>query len=308
MKIFLVFLLLFYIISYKNKNMEPMTDSVDITTSEWYDHHNSCKKYSADSCEKNTDCIWSPYHDACLNKNKFNESCNIYNNNFLDNNPQLKNETCISIGCNNIKLNNSDKKICVDPKFNSHSEYCDAALDNDDCDKKIKCIWNNSINKCLPHTNNLSNDICKNINSSNFKLSNKCFNEKNFDNCYVTLERDNNSNIIPYTGLKSYRKYNCHKVGCQFIELSTNNNGLCVNKELKNEDDICINYYQNENIDMNKCHQIGCKYYSNLNKKYGGICISNNLKESNSNICNTFNNPIKCINMGCKYKNKKCYY
>jgi len=311
LKISLVFLLLFYIISYKNKNKESMTDSKDITTSEWHDHHNVCKKYSIDICEKNTDCIWSQIHNNCLNINKFNESCNIYNNNFLDNNPQLKNKVCLSIGCNNVKLNNSDKKICIDPIFNNHSEYCKSALDNNDCNKKIKCTWNNSISKCLSNAKNLPNNLCKNIDSTYFKLSNKCFDKKNFENCYVKLKRDHNSNTIPYTGLKNYRKHSCQKAGCQFIELSTNNNGLCINKELTNDVDICLNYYNNEDININKCQKIGCKYYPNLNKQYGGLCISNDFTESKLNICNYFNkfdDPAKCINMGCKYKDKKCYY
>ena len=304
-RIILYVLFFIAILMFLKSNLKEKMNN-DITTTIWNDPHKNCKNFEIENCQENKNCYWHEILQKCINFKHKKDPCNSYNNIFLNNDPDLKNIMCKSIGC---KKNDN---VCIQPLFKNHLEYCHESKNKNSCNQmKKKCLWNDKNNICLSK-NDKQLDFCKKFNSTNIKLDNKCVNKKsknNFNNCYIDLKRNIfNKNIIPNTGLKSFRKHECQKAGCNFIDLVNQENGLCVSNDMKNEDDICINYYDNNKmINPLMCKKIGCNHYYGLNSKKGGICVSSNqIKKNNSEICKSVGDIKKCIEIGCGFEQGKC--
>ena len=301
---FLFLILLFHIIL-KNKIKENMSD--DITSIDWDDPHKNCKKINKDNCVNLKNCFWSNGLKKCINSNYFKNPCDSYNDNYLNQDSFLKKKMCKSIGCN------FDKNTCFEKKFKNHQDYCFKSKDEDAClISKDNCYWDKKNKMCLSNDKQAI-DFCNKFNDPNIKTNNKCVIKdikNNFSNCYVNLKRDTfTKDYIPHTGLKDYRKNQCKKFGCNFIESAEIENGLCVTNDIKNQDDICLNYYkENEKINPTKCKQIGCIHNYFLNKDNGGICLSKyQNKRSKTQICKSINDIKKCIKIGCVLKQGKCH-
>ena len=109
----------------ENENINDQENDLDIiTTTEWDDPHKICLNNNEETCLNNNDCLW--IHDFGINgrcvkkpnilsRNNINDACNSYNFKELDNNPDLKNQYCKNLGCNNIYSSdtNNSKKICL---------------------------------------------------------------------------------------------------------------------------------------------------------------------------------------------------
>ena len=286
------------------KVIENMIDN--ITTVDWSDPHKECKSLFIDNCQENKNCFWHKNLQKCVNYKNRRNPCDSYNNKFLNNDPYLKNKMCKSIGC--IK----NDKICLDPLFKNHLEYCYQSKNKDTCNlMKQKCLWNEENNICLSK-NDKPLDFCKQFNDINIKYNAKCINKKfrnNFNNCYIDLKRNIfTQDVIPNTGLKSFRKLECEKAGCNFLDLVNQENGLCVSKDLKDEENMCINYYDSsKRINPPMCKKIGCNHYYGLNRKNGGICVSSKqIAKGKSEICKAITNVKKCIEFGCGFEQGRC--
>ena len=327
----------------ENENINDQENDLDIiTTTEWDDPHKICLNNNEETCLNNNDCLW--IHDFGINgrcvkkpnilsRNNINDACNSYNFKELDNNPDLKNQYCKNLGCNNIYSSdtNNSKKICVHPFYENHEEYCRDAHDINDCENNIDCSWNKTLGICTPKYKN-SNDICKKVNQDNFIKNKRCLNSNfkiNNDYCHVDTERDLYENIIPYTGIKNFKKSQCINMGCKFFDTLNNNDGICVNPDFSEEEEVCFKYHNkkifgNNNVayKSNKCNSIGCKYVDTLEpidstgNKRKGICVHDNFFKNDKvniyKVCDYANikynnNKEYCLNLGCKF-NKKCYY
>ena len=126
----------------------------------------------------------------------------------MNDNPELKTQLCKELGCNivNVSKENNMGKVCVNPYFKTHKEYCDDAHSVNDCDQKIKCKWNSDIDKCTP-SHYTTNNICKIINQEDYTDNKRCLSSsinKNKKYCYVDTERDFYNSIVPYTGIKNF--------------------------------------------------------------------------------------------------------
>jgi hypothetical protein len=307
--IFLFILLILYLLSKKNK--KKIYENLEVENSltrEWHDSNEQCLKKNNHNCEENLDCIWDNNLDNCISRNS--KACETYNNNYLDSNPYQKKIHCQKMGCNLINLENGKTK-CVNNIYNNHHEYCQDVFNKNECVNKNECKWVNL--KCIPKNMNY-NSICKKLNTPEFLLTNLCKkeNNKNNQNCYVEVQRDVNDKIIPFTGITEFKKRKCQEEGCKTINIKNNDQNLCVSKDFKNEEDVCLNYYKDEKVSFSKCKEIGCNYYPNLNKEFNGICFSKELSNKNNNsintkiLCNSIKNSRFCNDIGCTFENSKC--
>merc|ERR1711991_371629 len=253
----------------------------DVTTVEWDDHHANCSKnLNEENCNKSENCLWIDRlgeEGKCVKQTSYNNdnvknACESYNFEESKNDPYVKKKLCIKTGCNIISLS-SDKKgkeICVDPRFLNHDQYCQDAHSDKSCSNKNSCKWDNKLNKCIPEYKT-TNDICQQI-TNDSTINKRCLNSKtknNNDYCYINSERDFYHNIIPYTGLKEFKKDKCLKLGCKFYSTLKNYKGMCVDPDFSDEKDICFNYYNKLNFHNNqayKCSKIGCKFSKKLKR------------------------------------------
>ena len=329
--ILLFFLVIFYLIIILKRNKEMMNFD-DTVTVEWIDPHLNCKRFSKSNCDKNN-CKWldllKKKNGICvsnsnpnLNNNELDAACDLYNFKELDNYPFFKSKGCKSIGCNLIN-SSTNKKLCVSPEFNSHTEYCKDENNEYSCSiKKKYCNWNKEINECIPYKLN-SNQICRNINYQ-YDSKNKCkilSRKKNTNNCFVNNKYNDNYSIVFNTGLDNFKRKKCIENKCNFMSLLNNNKGLCVSPEIKSKDDFCFTFLNQNEINNNNCHQIGCKHTFELNKNNNGICFNsdsfinkNNKMINYSKICEYANNKKDkknfCQKIGCQfnYNKNRCYY
>lgn len=305
--IFLFVLLILFLLSTKKTVYENLEIENSLTR-EWDDPNQECLKKNYDTCENSLDCIWDNNLNNCINRNS--KICDSYNNNYLDSNPYQKKIYCQKMGCNLINLENGKTK-CVNNIYNNHHEYCQDIFNKIDCVDKNECKWINL--KCLPKNMNF-NSTCRKLNTQEFLLESLCKKDinKNKQNCYVEAKRDFNDKIIPFTGISEFKKRMCQAEGCKTINIKNNNQNLCVSKEFEDEEDVCLNYYNGEKVSFSKCKEIGCNYYSNLNKEFNGLCFSEELSNKNNNnistkiVCNSIKNPKFCNDIGCTFKDNKC--
>ena len=317
-KFLLIILIFFIIILIKPKKYIFETLEVEnSTTREWSDPNEICLKRNSLNCQKSLDCTWNNHLDSCINKKIINNEvdienvCNIYNNKYLDSEPNYKKQLCKKIGCKFIEFDKGTK--CIANFYDNQLEHCSNIFDNYDCIKKKGCDWNMNLNKCIPNELN-PNDFCKELNSQKFLKDNLCKKEveKNRINCYVEIKRDENRRIIPFTGFNEFKKRKCDEIGCKSVNILNNNQNLCVSKDFKTEEEVCLNYHQGENVSYSKCKNIGCNYYPGLNKKYNGLCYSKKLSDkfdnqiSSSILCESAKNSETCINIGCNFEDNKC--
>lgn len=316
-QIFLLLLLIILLIKLfqKIKKKENMTNTIiissDTTTTEWSDINQECLKRDENNCNIDENCVWKDDIKKCL-ENNF--KCELYNNDFLNLNYEKKKIHCENAGCKFTMDKQNGKLICIEPEYKNIKEVCYENTDILNCNSNKNCNWNNQLNKCLYKLEN-SDDYCKSFNSNEFKINNICRNENtNKYNCYVDLKRDVNNFIIPFTGLNEFKKRKCRESGCKIINVRDSNTNICVNQTVEDDIDLCFNYFKDKPVSYYNCNQIGCSYYSGLNKEYGGLCyadriaIENNNSINNNIICNQFtNDPYQCTKIGCKFEDGKCH-
>jgi hypothetical protein len=309
-------LIIIFLLTSKKKTIYENLEIEDSTTREWDDPNKECLEKNHKTCQENLNCVWNNHLNNCIKRGFVNSEidvesvCDIYNNDYLDSNPYHKKESCQKVGCNFINLDDGRNK-CVSNFYNNHLEYCQNTFDKVDCHKKTDCNWTDS--NCLP--NNLdSNIVCRNFNTPDFLLKNLCKKDtpKNNYNCFVEVKRDINDLIIPYTGFNEFKKKKCEEVGCKTVNISKSELNLCVSNKLKTEEDICLNYYNGENVSYSKCKEIGCNYFQDLNKEYNGLCYSKQVSDRNDNqisttiLCNSIKDTKICKNIGCTFADNKC--